>query len=295
MSPKDCLLDALFCYHARLGHDTLIMTPPSVLIFDSGAGGLSIAAEIRTLLPTLPIHYLMDDAAFPYGQSQDEWLSKRIVSICTAAQQRINASILVVACNTASTLVLDKLRKNLTIPVVGVVPAIKTAARLTQTGEIGLLATPATIKRPYTRQLIQDFASHCQVRLKGSVELVHWAEFYMANGQVAEALFEHLDEWITRPLPLSHVVLGCTHFPLLRQELEKRWPETIWIDSGAAIARRVSYCLAQQGYAIPTSGCDTYLWWTSDQPQHAIIQNYLESLGPVRSSLALSNTSAEHR
>lgn len=261
---------------------------PSVLIFDSGAGGLSIASEIHGLLPTVPIHYLMDDAAFPYGTSHDAWLAQRIVALCTRAQQRIHASILVVACNTASTLALESLRAHLDIPVVGVVPAIKTAAQRTQTGYIGLLATPATVTRSYTHRLIQDFASHCQVRLKGSVELVHWAEDRIAGKPVSGALFEHLDQWLTQPQPLDQVVLGCTHFPLLRPELEQLWPAVEWVDSGYAIARRVAHCLQQQQRPLADIQATTSLWWTSKRQQHHQVGRYLEHLGPViaRTSLA---------
>ena len=266
---------------------------PSVLIFDSGAGGLSIASEIHGLLPTVPIHYLMDDAAFPYGTCHDDWLARRIVSLCTQAQQHIHASILVVACNTASTLALNPLRERLSIPVVGVVPAIKTAAQRTQTGHIGLLATPATITRPYTHQLIHDFASDCDVRLKGSVELVHWAEDRIAGKPVSDALFDHLDQWLMQPHSLDHVVLGCTHFPLLRPELEQLWPDIRWVDSGSAIARRVAYCLEQQQQRLPSAPACTWLWWTSSAQQHWNIQCYLERLGPLQAHTSLSDIIAE--
>lgn len=256
---------------------------PSVLIFDSGVGGLSIAVEIRSLLPTLPIHYLMDDAGFPYGVCTDEWLVERIVSICSQAQQKLKSDILVVACNTASTLALEQLRSQLSIPVVGVVPAIKTAAQQTKTGDIGLLATPATVTRTYTHNLIRDFAGHCRVRLKGSSELVHWAEAYLVDEQIPKALFEHLDEWIHSPTPMSHVVLGCTHFPLLRQELETLWPAIHWIDSGAAIARRVAYCLDQQHITLPDKPPKNRLWWTSGRDCHPGAERYLRLLGNIDS------------
>ena len=261
----------------------------SVLIFDSGVGGLSIATEIRSRIPTLPIHYLMDDAGFPYGTCSDEWLAQRIVSICTQAQKRLNSDILVVACNTASTLALEQLRAELSIPVVGVVPAIKTAASLTSTGEIGLLATPATVHRSYTHNLIQQFASHCRVRLKGSSELVHWAENYLSTDQVSDGLHQHLDQWIHSPTPVSHVVLGCTHFPLLRNELEMRWPEVCWVDSGAAIARRVEYWLDQQHIRLsPTSGGDC-LWWTSEKSVQPGASRYLDRLGTLASARSLTH------
>ncbi len=257
---------------------------PSVLIFDSGAGGLSIASEIRALLPSLPIHYLMDDAGFPYGLCPDEVLSSRIVTLCLKAQHNLNATVLVIACNTASTLILDQLRNVLPIPVVGVVPAIKTAAHLSKTDNIGLLATPATVSRTYTDRLISDFASHCQVRRKGSPELVTWAEDYIRNGIITpSALFEHLNAWLTQPSHVSHVVLGCTHFPLLTQHLASLWPDIGWVDSGNAIARRVQFLLEKNsGHPVPTPAIPTVsLWWTSNRADHAGVQRYLLQLGSI--------------
>jgi glutamate racemase len=214
----------------------------SVMVFDSGAGGLSVAKEIRRLLPGLPIHYLMDDEAFPYGIKEDAWLEQRIMDVCTRAEQAIRPSLLVVACNTASTLALQRLRQTLAIPVVGVVPAIKTAAEQTSNGIIGLLATPATVSRPYTNQLATDFASHCTLLRLGSADLVRWAEEFIHQGCFEGDLHAHLDPWLKSGNP-SHVVLGCTHFPLLKPQLQQLWPAITWIDSGAAIARRVAHLL----------------------------------------------------
>jgi glutamate racemase len=219
------------------------MREAPVLVFDSGVGGLSVAAEIRRRLPGLPLQYLMDREGFPYGNKDDTTLIERVVRVCSNVVAAQQPRMLVVACNTASTLTLPALRATLDIPVVGVVPALKVAAAASATGRIGLLATPATVNRSYTDQLIRDFAAGCEVRRLGSGELVQWAEDWVACGREPDGLFDHLNDWLSQPEPLSHVVLGCTHFPLLRPMLERLWPGIGWVDSGEAIARRVEQLL----------------------------------------------------
>jgi len=252
---------------------------PSVLVFDSGVGGLSILQHIRQRTPALSLHYFMDSAAFPYGVKEDDVLIERVVSVCQSAADELQPQMLVIACNTASTLTLPALRQRLSIPVVGVVPAIKTAACRSGGGHIGLLATPATVNRGYTDKLIENFAAHCQVRRFGSAELVCWAEEYLLSGEVSEQLFVHLQSWLQEPEPLTHVVLGCTHFPLLRQQLEKLWPDVEWIDSGEAIARRVASLLSEDGFSPQQAELNCF--WTSRQQQPDGALRFLRQLGEV--------------
>ena len=212
-----------------------------ILVFDSGVGGLSVAAAIRHRLPEAALAYVCDNAMLPYGTKPDGWLVGRIVDVCLAAVAACDACALVVACNTASTLALHELRSRLGIPVVGTVPAIKPAAATTRSGTIGLLATSATVHRPYTETLICDFAAHCQVVRVAADGLVTQAERKLAGLSVDTALMatELAPLW-QRP-ELDTVVLGCTHFPLLVEQLREQAPHPIeWIDSGAAIARRVA-------------------------------------------------------
>lgn len=217
---------------------------------------MTIAKEIIQLIPNgLEIEYLMDDDAFPYGEQPDGWLTERICSVCIQAVEEKKPALLVVACNTASTLALDRLRHHLDIPVVGVVPAIKVAAEHTTNRVIGLLATPATVKRQYTQDLIDQFATHCQVNLLGSTQLVIWAEQMMEGIPPNKAeLQQHLENWLTsfQEIYPSHVVLGCTHFPLLKNLLETNWPEIQWIDSGVAIAKRVRFLLSDRKNRLHT-------------------------------------------
>ncbi|MDU1951781.1 glutamate racemase [Atlantibacter hermannii] len=221
---------------------------PTVLVFDSGVGGLSVYDEIRQLLPDLHYIYAFDNVAFPYGEKTEEFIVERVVEIVTAVQQCYPLAIAIIACNTASTVSLPALREKFPFPVVGVVPAIKPAARLTANGIVGLLATRATVRRPYTHELIARFANECQIEMLGSAELVELAEAKLHGHPVSsDELRRILKPWLRMPEPPDTVVLGCTHFPLLQEELLSVLPDgTRLVDSGAAIARRTAWLLEHE-------------------------------------------------
>lgn len=218
---------------------------PTVLVFDSGVGGLSVYDEIRRLLPDLHYIYAFDNVAFPYGEKSEAFIVERVVEIVTAVQARYPLSMAVIACNTASTVSLPSLREKFGFPVVGVVPAIKPAARLTANRIVGLLATRGTVKRPYTHELIQRFANECHFELLGSSELVEIAEAKLHGEPILlDRLRRILRPWLRMAEPPDTIVLGCTHFPLLQEELLQVLPEgTRLVDSGAAIARRTAWLL----------------------------------------------------
>lgn len=214
---------------------------------DSGVGGLSIAEHIRKTCPDSPLLYLADNGAFPYGDKDEGWLVERVVKLAQTLVAQYPVQLLVLGCNTASTVVLPALREVLSIPVVGVVPAIKPAAALSQSGHIGLLATPGTVSRSYTNQLISDHAPHCEVTRVGSTEVVRLAEEKLAGKRVDLSRLQQAVAPLFESESLDTVVLGCTHFPLLLNELIKIQPRPIrWVDSGAAIARRVAMLLSQE-------------------------------------------------
>ncbi|MDN6336164.1 MAG: glutamate racemase [Halomonas sp.] len=221
----------------------------SVLIFDSGVGGLSVAAALRRHYPEAALSYACDNAWLPYGLRADEVLTQRIVAVCCAAVAACRPAVLVVACNTASTLALEPLRRVLGIPVVGTVPAIKPAAALSRTRHLGLLATTATVRRPYTQRLIEHFAADCRVTRVAADALVTAAEAWL-GGVTPEpvrlnAALAPLWQAASASEPLDTVVLGCTHFPLLTPWLVRLSPVPLaWVDSGAAIARRVGQLAA---------------------------------------------------
>ncbi|MDI5933946.1 glutamate racemase [Halomonas kalidii] len=220
------------------------MTGP-VLVFDSGVGGLSVVAALRERLPGAALAYACDNAMMPYGIREDGWLVQRILAVCEAAVSASGCCVLVVACNTASTLALDALRARLAVPVVGTVPAIKPAAQFSRTGHVGLLATSATVGRPYTLRLIREFAADCRITRVAADALVGEAERWVCGeapdrDMIGEAL---VPLWLDPEL--DTVVLGCTHFPLLHDFLVEAAPRGVaWIDSGDAIARRVAQVIA---------------------------------------------------
>lgn len=220
---------------------------PTVLTFDSGVGGLSVAAEIRKLLPGLRLIYASDHAFLPYGQKTEAQLIDRVPALLSVLEARFQPEIVVIACNTASTVVLPAVREALKAQIVGTVPAIKPAAALTKSKVIGLLGTPGTVRRTYTQDLIDEFASDCTCVRHGSVDLVSLAEAKLRGETISldavraavAPLFaqEHGDR-------IDVVVLACTHFPLLAEELAAASPPGVrFIDSGAAIARRVKTLL----------------------------------------------------
>ncbi len=222
---------------------------PRILVFDSGAGGLSVAHAIRAQLPDADIVYAADTAGFPYGKWAEVLLVRRILRVMRDLLKLVKPDCVVIGCNTASTLALDVLREEFQIPFVGTVPAIKPAAALTKTGVIGVLATPGTARREYTKTLIHTYAFHCKVILHGANRLAGMAEMKLAGGVVDKAaLVAEISPVFRekRGARTDVVVLGCTHYPLLLEEMQEvaPWPVT-WIDPAPAIARRTASILAE--------------------------------------------------
>lgn len=219
-----------------------------IAFFDSGLGGLSVAQELFSHpqvrnLRIQQFSYIADTDGYPYGDKHDTWLNQRILKVVLESHQKLAPDMWVIACNTASTLVLDALRQHISIPVVGVVPAIKPAAFASTTKVIGVLATPATVTRNYTAQLIADHAPGCKVILHGCNNLVHESEKQLFGGGVDQSVLKKaLANLLQQPYgdAIDTVVLGCTHYPLIKAELHTLAPHiTHWVDSGEAIARRV--------------------------------------------------------
>lgn len=213
-----------------------------VLVFDSGVGGLSVLDAIAASPHALSLDYVADNAWLPYGLKSDDALRARVPALLARVAEEWAPDALVVACNTASTIVLPEVRAALSIPVIGVVPPIKPAAALTRTGVIGLLATPATVQRAYTNDLIAQFAADKRVVRFGSAALVDTAERKLRGGPVDQgAIAEAIGALFADGAPVDVVALACTHFPLLGQELAAAAPRPCaWLDSGDAIARRVA-------------------------------------------------------
>jgi glutamate racemase len=227
---------------------------PRLLFVDSGLGGLTVLSAARSSVPEADILYIADDAGFPYGSKSDAALTARLFSLIEAGVREFDPDCIVLACNTASTIALQTLRDNFSIPIVGTVPAVKPAAALTKSGFVSVLATPATVAREYTRALIRQFGAEARFTLVGAPTLAALAEAHASGAEVDE-------EAITREIAPAFaaegstrtdvVVLGCTHYPLLLDKLDALapWP-VAWLDPAPAIARRIANVLAEAGHIV---------------------------------------------
>lgn len=253
---------------------------PSALIFDSGVGAISIAREIRRQIPGLTLHFGVDNGFYPYGNKSEEALRPRIVQFARAMMEKSQADMLVVGCNTASTLALPELREVLDRPVVGVVPAIKPAAAETRSGTIALIATEGTVNRIYTRDLIRQFANGQRVINVPAPELVRLAEAKLRGETItaedlAPVLHRIFDTAGGDKVDIA--VLACTHFPLLREELDTFAPRRIrWLDSGTAIARRVRWWLDELNMDLPDRPAPSMLLTSAEDTDQRIALAFSE-------------------
>jgi glutamate racemase len=237
----------------------------TILIFDSGLGGLTVYREVMVARADADFLYVADDAAFPYGALAEPALISRVVALMDELIAAHRPDLVVIACNTASTIVLAALRKKFTVPFVGTVPAIKLACAGSVTKRVSVLGTEATVKREYTRALIRDYAQDCEVTLVGSPTLASYAEAELDGAPAgdAEIRAEIGPCFRDDAKRTDTVVLACTHYPLLLHRLRQLapWPVN-FIDPAPAIARRVADLLgpspaaAGKGtmHAIFTSG-----------------------------------------
>lgn len=223
-----------------------------IMVFDSGIGGTTVLEHIQKQLPYARISYFMDNAFLPYGKLNQQKIIERLRGLLHFIEvNSLNVDVLVIACNTASTSALSAIRSLTHIPIVGVVPAIKPAASITNNHHIGLLATPATISSLYTQQLIEDHASSITVSLYSSVALVAIAEHAYLNGVVdTDKLNAELRE-LSINQGIDVLVLGCTHFPILASAIHAFYQGSIkLLDSGSAIAKRVETVLIEKNYSL---------------------------------------------
>lgn len=224
--------------------------PKKVLVFDSGLGGISIFQAIHKQYPFCELIYCSDNEAFPYGNKAEHELIERVSKVLLKLDQTCKPDIFVIACNTASTVALPKLRSLIKSPVVGVVPAIKPAVAIAKTPYIGLLATPGTVNRAYTQSLIDQYSGSFKWLKIGSSELVQLAEKKMYGDAISIASIEKIVAPFAQypASELDTIVLACTHFPLIKQEIQQSLPHIIhWIDSSEAIANRVGFWLHELG------------------------------------------------
>jgi glutamate racemase len=250
-----------------------------VLVFDSGIGGLTVLREARVLMPGRRFVYVADDAGFPYGDWEEKALAARIVELFGGLLAEHRPAIVVVACNTASTIVLSDLRAAYPgTQFVGTVPAIKPAAERTASGLVSVLGTPGTVARQYTRDLIASWAQKCHVRLVGSGRLAALAEAYMREGFVDE------DEVRAEIAPCfvekdgrrtDIVVLACTHYPFLINRMRKTAPWPVdWIDPAEAIARRALSLLPTEQAAEDSPDVAIFTSGRTDEASRRLVRGF---------------------
>lgn len=254
---------------------------PTILVFDSGLGGLTVFREVAALRPDAQYVYAADDAAFPYGGWSEGELSERVTGVMDAMIGRFEPNLIVIACNTASTLVLAELRRRFSLPFVGTVPAIKPACAASKTKLVSVLGTEATVAVEYTKALIRDFAQGCEVTLVGSRRLAVLAEAQLHGETVdLEAIAAEIAPCFVEKdgKRTDTVVLACTHYPLLLAELKRAapWPVT-FIDPAAAIARRVTELLGPAGETV--TGPAARIHFTSGKPAPAQLLSTITGFG----------------
>jgi len=258
---------------------------PTILVFDSGLGGLTVYREIAAARPDADFLYLADDAAFPYGALAEPILVERLVGLLGQSIANHEPDLIVIACNTASTIALPALRKKFAVPFVGTVPAIKPACAASHTQRVAVLGTEATVKREYTRTLIRDHAQGCTVDLVGSKKLAAYAEAELHSRPVSD------DALRTEIAPCFRdedkrtdtVVLACTHYPLLIARFEQLapWPVN-FIDPAPAIARRVAHLL-DGGPAANDKGATRAIFTSGHAPAEILARFGMRSAEPVGS------------
>jgi glutamate racemase len=229
---------------------------PTILVFDSGLGGLTVYREIVKARPDANYVYVADDAFFPYGHHSEDAVVGRVVPLIGDLIEAHRPDVIVIACNTASTLVLPHLRAAYTVPFVGTVPAIKPACAASKSQRVSVLGTRGTVKREYTQGLIRDFGGGCEVTLVGAGELPSIAEAALRGEDVSDDAIagEIAPCFLDGPARTDTVVLACTHFPLLLDQLVRLAPWPVdWVDPAPAIARRTAELIGSrqgQGAAL---------------------------------------------
>jgi glutamate racemase len=244
---------------------------PTILVFDSGLGGLSVLREVVRARSDAHYVYVADDAFFPYGHHSEEAIIVRVVPLIGELIAAHAPDLIVIACNTASTLVMSHLRERYKVPFVGTVPAIKPACAQSKTKRVSVFGTKGTVKREYTKALIRDFAQGCEVTLVGSPELASLAESALSGNEVSDRdiAAELAPCFVGDPEDASArtdtVVLACTHYPLVLDRLIRLapWPVN-FIDPAPAIARRVSDLLGGPGAERDEAGAE--MIFTSKRP-----------------------------
>jgi glutamate racemase len=245
-----------------------------------------VLSEVRRALPLAPVIYAADNAGLPYGSKSESEIAARVAGLLGRMTERFAPRLVCIACNTASTIALGMVRDVLEVPIVGTVPAIKPAALATRTGVIGLLGTEATIRQRYVDNLEREFAAGKTLLRFAAPDLVGAAEARLRGQAVDPAVFARAAAGL-RDQPggeaIDTVVLACTHFPLLAEELAAAFgPEVALVDGAAGIARRIAHLVAGQAWRRARPD---FALFTRDEPGIAALAPALAQHGLERSEV----------
>ncbi len=247
-------------------------------IFDSGIGGLTVQRAIASLLPHEDTIYLGDTAHVPYGTKSRETVTRYSLDIADYLSKS-GIKMLVVACNTASAYSIEALRERLNIPVIGVIePGAAAAVEATRAGRIGVIGTEGTIRSGAYFDAIKKRGDKISVFLKACPLFVPLAEEGMTDNRIAALTAMHYLKYF-RDEPVDTLVLGCTHYPLLKDVIGLAMPEaTVLIDSAEATAREVQNVLISKGL-IKTHITDgaKHSFYVTDSPERfmSVGENFL--------------------
>ena len=212
-------------------------------VFDSGVGGVSVLRDLVRLLPRERFIYYGDNKNAPYGTRSEEEIRALSLDVANWLLSR-DVKAMLVACNTATSAAIQTLRERLSIPVVGMEPALKPAYELHADGKILVLATPATLRQAKFHRLYERYGEHA-VALPGP-ELVEFVERGRCEG-------DEIDAYLARRFAdvqgekLAAAVLGCTHFSFLKKALGRALPGVPLLDGNEGSARRLEYLLRENG------------------------------------------------
>lgn len=251
-----------------------------ILLFDSGVGGLSVLAELRSALPAAPAIYAADNGGLPYGTKTEAEVAARVCGLLGRMSERYRPRLICIACNTASTIALAMVRDVLAVPIVGTVPAIKPAAEQTRSGAIGLLGTAATIRQPYVDRLAAEHAAETRLLRFAAGELVGAAEAKLRGQPVDPAVYARAAAGL-RDQPggadIDTVVLACTHFPLVQGELAAAFgPDVQFVHGAAGIARRIVHVTRNQAFRRASPD---FALFTKDEPDLSALAPALAGYG----------------
>ncbi|MEK6638071.1 MAG: glutamate racemase [Pseudomonadota bacterium] len=257
-----------------------------IIVFDSGVGGLSVLSHIRAQLPAASIVYVADNGGYPYGTKSEGEIAARVPTLLGRLAERYKPRLIVIACNTASTIALAHVRAALDLPVVGTVPAVKPAALASKTRVIGVLGTEATVRQAYVDNLVAEFAGDCTVIRYGSARLVDIAEAKLRGVAPSPTEMREIMAGVygrEGGAQLDQLVLACTHFPLLAQNIAAASPAGVTlVDSGAGIARRTAYLTQEQNWPEAATGRAVF---TKDSADITALQPALAAYGLTQTDM----------